>query len=114
MGGPVQLRAVLSIASLAAFLAAVAALWAFPQDSELIFYVLLGWMFAWLTLLYLPGVRRRVAGAGGPTVSPDSPLASTSSVPPSSSLGFCIYCAAPVEPGTLRCPACGHPLPHFA
>jgi predicted amidophosphoribosyltransferase len=42
-----------------------------------------------------------------------APLPSGSSSSSSSAVGFCIYCANPVPPGTRACPSCGHTLPQW-
>jgi hypothetical protein len=111
-----QFRTVLTLVNLAAFVAAIIVLELLPQYAAIAFYGLVAWMLASLALLYRPGAGRPV---GTPNPSPgagssDVPLASTSAPQHASALGFCIYCAAPVEPGTARCPACGHVLPHMA
>jgi hypothetical protein len=96
--------------------AAVGVLLAYPQYAGIAFYILLGWMFASLALIYSPWANRRIgSGANaGIGVSPDVPLAPSAGHEHASSIGFCMYCAAPVEPGTARCPACGRSLPHFS
>lgn len=111
-----QFRTVLTLVNLSAFIAAILVLELLPQYAAIAFYGLVGWMIVSLVLLYRPGAPRTIGSpsAGGPTVSADAPLVSTSAPQHASSLGFCIYCAAPVEPGTSRCPSCGHVLPHMA
>jgi hypothetical protein len=112
----VQLRTVLTLVNLTAFVAALIVLELLPQYAAYAFYALVAWMLASLVLLYRPGARRTIGGApaSGPGLSADTPLASGSAPQHASAFGFCIYCAAPVEPGTPRCPACGHVLPHLA
>ncbi len=112
-----QFRAWLTIVNLAAFVVAILVLELLPAYAPIAFYGLVGWMIVSLVLLYRPGAGRPVPTAGtGPnaTVSPDAPLASTSAPAHASAFGFCIYCAAPIEPGTARCPSCKHVLPHLA
>ncbi len=109
-----RFRAVLSLASLAALVAAIVVLWVLPQYSAIAFYVVLAWMFVWLALLYLPGPRRASDRGSPPAAAASSGPLPPGPTQPSSALGFCIYCAAPVEAGAVRCPACGHSLPHFA
>ena len=111
-----QFRTVLTLVNLSAFIAAILVLELLPQYAAIAFYGLVGWMIVSLVLLYRPGAPRTIGSpsASGPTVSADAPLVSTSAPQHASSLGFCIYCAAPVEPGTSRCPSCGHVLPHMA
>ncbi|MGA9840182.1 MAG: hypothetical protein WBS16_07095 [Thermoplasmata archaeon] len=111
-------RTLLTLVNFATIAAAVAVLLIYPQYAAIAFYVLLGWMFASLALMYHPRASRPVtASASAPsglTVSADSPLSSSSGHEHSSSIGFCMYCAAPIPPGTVRCPACGRSLPHFS
>jgi len=111
-----QFRTVLTLVNLSAFVAAILVLELFPQYAALAFYGLVAWMVVSLVLLYRPGAPRTIGGApsGGPTLSSDVPLASSATPQHASALGFCIYCAAPIEPGTSRCPSCGHVLPHMA
>lgn len=112
-----QLRMVLTLVNFGTIAAAVVVLLRYPQWAGDAFYLLLGWMFASLALIYSPWAARSVGAprpGSGPSVSPDAPLATSSGHVHSSSLGFCMYCAAPLEPGTPRCPACGRSLPHFS
>jgi hypothetical protein len=110
------LRTLLTLVNFATIAAAVGVLLAFPQYAAFAFYVLLGWMFASLALMYHPRASRpvSVAGPSRVSVSSDAPLLSGAGHEHASSLGFCMYCAAPLAPGTDRCPACGRTLPHFA
>jgi hypothetical protein len=110
-------RTLLTLVNFGTIAAAVAVLILYPQYAGYAFYVLLGWMFTSLALVYSPWSNRRVGGAspaGGVTISPDAPLSSTSGHEHASSIGFCMYCAAPIEPGTARCPSCGRSIPHFS
>ena len=112
-----QLRTLLTLINFGTIAAAVGVLLLFPQWAGDAFYLLLGWMFASLVLIYSPWASRRVGSGGsgpGPGISSDVPLAAGSGHEHASSIGFCMYCAAPLEPGTARCPACGHSLPHFS
>jgi hypothetical protein len=111
-----QFRTVLTLVNLCAFVAAILVLELLPQYAAIAFYGLVGWMVASLVLLYRPGASRTIGAPppSGPTISSDAPLASTGAPQHASALGFCIYCAAPVEPGAARCPSCGHVLPHMA
>ena len=109
-------RTLLTTVNFATIAAAVGVLLAFPQYAGIAFYVLLGWMFGSLALIYSPWANRRLrSGAtSGLRVSPDAPLSASAGHEHASSIGFCMYCATPVEPGTARCPACGRTLPHFS
>jgi len=112
-----QLRTVLTLVNLAAFVVAITMLEVYPQYAEIAFYALVAWMVVSLALLYgratrpAPSANAGTGGAGGLSVSADTPLASTSSPSHASTLGFCIYCAAPIEPNAARCAACGHTVP---
>ena len=110
------LRTVLTLVNFSTIAAAVGVLLAFPQYAGIAFYLLLGWMFASLAMIYSPWASRRVGSSAPPGlgVSADAPLASAAGPAPSNPIGFCIYCAAPIEPGAGRCPACGRSLPHFS
>lgn len=112
-----QLRTLLTLINFGTIGAAVVVLLVYPQWAGYAFYLLLGWMFGSLVLIYSPWASRPVGRPNPPVGSTapgtGGPLGST---PPahSSALGFCVYCAAPVEPGTARCPACGRALPQFS
>ncbi len=111
-----MVRSLLTLVNFATIAAAIGVLIAYPRDAPYAFYVLLGWMFVSLALIYSPWAARRV-GSGttsGVGLSPNAPLGSESGHEHASSIGFCMYCAAPIEPGTARCPACGRSLPHFS
>ncbi|MGI0130327.1 MAG: hypothetical protein ACREDE_02575 [Thermoplasmata archaeon] len=110
-------RTLLTLVNFGTIVAAIGVLLLYPQYAGLAFYVLLGWMFASLALVYSPWSNRRVGAtpaAPGVRLSPDAPLASATGHEHASSIGFCMYCATPIEPGTARCPACGRSIPHFA
>lgn len=113
-------RVLISIANLVAIVAAFLVLFYFPQYSNDAFYVLIVWMVTGFVLLY--AVRPRAAGvpgggSGGPSPFPSSASATSPPLPSGSespgSIGFCIYCAAPIAPGARTCPACGHALPRW-
>ena len=110
------LRTLLTFVNFATIAGAIAILLAYPQYASIAFYVLLAWMFVSLALMYHPRGNRPVTGpsTSGIGLSPDVPLASNTGHEHSSSIGFCMYCATPLAPGTDRCPACGKSLPHFA
>jgi len=111
-------RVLVSVANLFAILIAFVILFVYPQYSAYAFYLLITWMVVAFVLLY---AMRSSARAAGTLDSPDSsPFPSSPSAPnaplPSGSpqapsVGFCIYCATPLPPGTRACPACGHALP---
>jgi len=114
-------RILLSILGLVVIGISFYILFEFPAYATYAFYLLIFWMVTNFVLLY--AIRPR--GPPSPTNVPSdaSPFpsqgaaASTalpSSAPtPSGSIGFCIYCAAPISPGTRACPACGHVLPQW-
>jgi hypothetical protein len=110
-------RTALTLINFATIAAAIGVLLALPQYSGIAFYVLLGWMIGSLALVYSPWANRPIGsgrGSAEPTVDNSPALPSASGHVHSSSLGFCMYCAAPIEPGTARCPACHKILPHFS
>ena len=118
-----QLRTLLTLVNFGTIAAAIVVLIAYPNLAPYAFYILLGWMFGSLALIYSPWASRTVgrstpAAGSSPAGALPTVSGATSAPPPgpvhSSSIGFCLYCAAPVEPGTARCPACGHALPHFS
>jgi hypothetical protein len=111
-----MLRTLLTLVNFATIAVAIGVLLVFPQYATVAFYVLLAWMFVSLALMYPPRGSRPVSTPSGPglSVSSESPLASSAGHEHASSIGFCMYCAAPLAPGTDRCPACGRILPHFA
>lgn len=97
-------------------------LFEYPQYATEAFYLLIGWMILNFALLYT--LRPRVPSAPTdasteaspfPSAPGSAPLPSTSgsSPSPSGGIGFCIFCATPVPPGTRVCPACGHALPQW-
>ena len=110
------LRTLLTLVNFATIAAAVGVLLAYPQYAGIAFYIILGWMFGSLALIYSPWANRRIGSVPPPTAGapPDAPLSSAAGHEHASSIGFCMYCAAPLAPGTDRCPACGHTLPHFS
>ncbi|MGP8076140.1 MAG: hypothetical protein ACLP8Y_05340 [Thermoplasmata archaeon] len=117
-------RVLISIANLVAIAIAFVILIEYQQYSNDAFYVLIAWMVTGFVLLYV--IRPRAAplaggGPGGPLTngspfpsssSPASPPLSGSE-PAGGGLGFCIYCAAPIAPGSRACPVCGHALPRW-
>jgi hypothetical protein len=110
-------RTALTLVNFGTIAAAICVLIFLPQYSGIAFYVLLGWMVGSLALVYSPWANRPIGGGadvGPPATTPGPALSSASGHVHSSSLGFCMYCAAPIEPGTARCPTCHRTLPHFS
>jgi hypothetical protein len=110
-------RTALTLVNFATIAAAIGVLIFLPQYSEIAFYVLLGWMVGSLALVYSPWAARPIGGGPEvvpPTTTNGTPLSSAAGHVHSSSIGFCMYCAAPIEPGTTRCPSCHRALPHFS
>ena len=113
-------RVVLSLVGLVVIAVAFYLIFEFPQYAYAAFYLLIAWMVVNFVLLY----TLRPRGPSSPSNTPpeaspfpsdtgaNTPLRSGGSAP-SSSVGFCIYCANPVAPGTRACPACGHVLPQW-
>jgi len=120
----VHRRVWISIANLVAIGISFVILFEYPQYSNDAFYVLIVWMVTGFVLLYairpryapLPGgVSGGAAGGGSPFPStyPAANAPLPGSEPAGGGLGFCIYCAAPIAPGTRACPSCGHALPRW-
>jgi len=111
-------RILISIVNLFAILIAFVILFEYPQYSTYAFYLLISWMVVAFVLLYAlrPTLSSR-PGSAPPDTSPfpssnppgNAPL--PSGTEPAPSVGFCIYCATPLPPGSRACPACGHALP---
>ena len=116
-GADVNRRVWISIANLVAIAIAFIILFEYPQYSNDAFYLLVIWMIVGFVLLY--AMRPRLAPLPANPSTEQSPFPSSSpsnaplpsSAPSGGSVGFCIYCATPVPPGTRACPACGHALP---
>jgi hypothetical protein len=111
-------RVLVSIANLLAIVVAFVILIDYPQYSDYAFYFLILWMGVAFVLLF--AFRPPLPSGATNLPSDPSPFPSTSSssgapLPsgsdPSPSVGFCIYCATALPPGTRSCPACGHALP---
>jgi hypothetical protein len=110
-------RTVLTLINFVTIGAAIAVLIFFPQYSGIAFYILLGWMVGSLALVYSPWASRPIGGGSAPLpamTTDGTPLGAATGHVHSSTIGFCMYCAAPIEPGTSRCPACHRTLPHFS
>ena len=75
---------------------------------------LLGALLAWFALSFfvyrLPAMHRPVFGSSAPAPAAAAP---GTAAPAPTHLGFCAYCATPIEPGTPICPACGRTIPVF-
>jgi hypothetical protein len=114
-----QLRTLLSLVNVCAGAVALGLLLAFPKYDGPAFYLLLGWMFGSMILVYAPWGSRPVGGTRTPstTALPSGgakAVASSAPAPtPPSEIPFCIYCAAPLGPGASFCPACGHRNAHL-
>jgi len=114
-------RILLSIVGLGVIVLAFIILYEFPAYTVEAFVLLLVWMVTNFVLLYALRPRGPPLSAGAATSEtspfPSSPSAATAPLPSrpgvTNPLGFCIYCAAPVSPGTRVCPACGHAVPQW-
>jgi hypothetical protein len=107
------LRTLLTLVNLVTIAIAIAVLFAFPSYAGVAFYVLLGWFIGSLVLVYGPWANRPVGRRQPAAPARTSAPSGATSRPLPSDLGFCIYCAAPLAPGTPTCPACGHATPSF-
>ncbi len=111
------LRTLLTLVNLGAITVAIVVLLAYPSYSGPAFYLLLGWMFGSMILVYGPWGNRPVGGArpaSGPP-PPGTPAVARGSSGPAAApaeIPFCIYCAAPLPPGAAFCTACGHRATH--
>jgi len=112
-------RVFLSIAGLVVIGIAFYIIFEYPGYATYAFYLLILWMVTNFVLLY--AIRPRGAPLPSNTAAATSPFPSTApaTLPaatgsePAGGLGFCIYCATPIPPGTRACPACGHALPRW-
>ena len=101
------MRSVVPVVSLGVLLAAVLLQYLFPQYSTIIFFVLLIWVIA--SFVYF--LRPSAMGGARPTLSSSAPLSTPNLSGLTPDIGFCIYCATPLEPGASTCPSCGRSLP---
>jgi len=112
-------RVLLSLVGLVVIGIAFFIIFEYPGYADYAFYILILWMITNFVLLYAIRPRPSAASTGGsPEASPFPSQPGTAPLPssnptPTSSVGFCIYCATPVAPGTRACPACGHALPQW-
>jgi len=112
-------RVVISIVNLVAIVAAFVVLFEYPQYESEALYVLIAWMVGGFLLLYVfrprPSALADAPLASGTPFPSTVPIAAAPSTASESTggIGFCIYCAAPIAPGTRACPACGHALPRW-
>ncbi len=116
------LRTLLTLVNLVAIAVAIVVLLAFPSYAGPAFYLLLGWMFGSMILVYGPWGNRQV-GASRPSAPLPSATPAASATPGTSptpaptpapaEIPFCIYCAAPLPSGATFCPACGHRATHL-
>jgi len=113
-------RVVLSLVGLGVIVIAFYMIFEYQQYAVYAFYLLISWMVLNFALLYAIRPRGPRAPSDGspdaspfPSQAPSTPTPSSSGSGTWSSIGFCIYCAAPVAPGTRACPACGHVLPQW-
>ena len=114
-------RIVLSLAGLVVIVVAFFLIFEYPQYANEAFYLLLAWMVVNFALLYALRSRgparsssRNPDDSPFPSPAPaNAPLTSNAPSAPPGSIGFCIYCANPIAPGTRACPACGHALPQW-
>jgi hypothetical protein len=110
----VNYRIALSLANLAAIVAAFVVLFEFPQYSAYAFYALVAWIFVGFALLYLPRRAARPGpspggGAAGPFGGPaGAPLPSSTPGSAPAPVDFCIYCGTTLPSGATTCPSCGH------
>ena len=112
-------RVLLSIAGLFVIGIAFFLIFEYPGYATYAFYLLIFWMVTNFVLLY--AFRHRAGPLPSNAAGDASPFPSTAPATapaannpePAGGLGFCIYCATPIPPGTRACPACGHALPRW-
>ncbi|MFZ0891148.1 MAG: hypothetical protein WB778_02560 [Thermoplasmata archaeon] len=115
-------RNVAMIASLALLVVGITLQFLYPVLATYIFWLFLAWIVLSFFIFRLPVMSRSIGRSANPSPPGTLPSASggstgaplTTSAPsyPTAAppIGFCIYCAAAIEPGTTVCPACGHAL----
>ncbi|MFZ1024012.1 MAG: hypothetical protein WAN87_07750 [Thermoplasmata archaeon] len=115
-------RNVAMIASLALLVVGITLQFLYPVLATYIFWLFLAWIVLSFFIFRLPVMSRSIGRSANPSPPGTLPTASgggTNAPLPSSSpasppaappIGFCIYCAASIEPGTSVCPSCGHAL----
>jgi len=113
-------RVVLSLVGLGVIAVAFFLIFEYPQYVDDAFYLLISWMVINFALLYAirpRGSPTRIDSSTNaspfPSQAPAAPPPDSNGSAPSSAIGFCIYCAAPIAPGVRACPACGHVLPQW-
>lgn len=109
-----QVRAVVSYASMGVFIALILLEFLLPAISTYVLFGLAGWLIASLFLYRLPVMSRTIGKGAAPGAPAPAPLRSGRPLPGAtlpSGLDFCLYCAGPVERGTPVCPQCGRTLP---
>lgn len=112
-------RILLSLVGLVVIGIAFFIIFEYPGFADYAFYILIFWMVTNFLLLY--AIRPRPSGLPSNAPAGSSPFPSPSGAaplpsslpPPADSIGFCIYCATPIPPGTRTCPSCGHVLPQW-
>ncbi len=119
-------RNVAMIASLGLLVVGITLQFLYPALATYIFWLFLAWIVLSFFIFRLPVMSRSIGR--GPTSSPPNALSPRSATGPSAPLpssasspsspaappiGFCIYCANAIEPGTTICPSCGHALSNF-
>ena len=108
------IRNALITANLAIFASAIALQLLVPSVSTYVFYGATAWFivsllltFGWLRQSARPSSVGVGSGAAGLARVP--PVPRTAPI----DLGFCVYCAAFIEPGLSACPACGRAVGPF-
>ena len=79
-----------------------------------LYFWLLGALLVWFAVGFyvyrLPAMSRPIFGSA-PAAPAPPPFGEPT--PSATTLGFCAYCAAPFEPGTMVCPSCGRSVMHL-
>ena len=107
-----RFRTALSLANLAAMVAAFVVLFEFPSYGEIAFYALVAWIFVGFGLMDLPGARATPTGPGASSSGSfpsggGNPRPSGGTAASPAPIDFCIWCGTPLPAGATVCPSCG-------
>jgi hypothetical protein len=108
---PVILRTLVIQLYIVACVVAIAVDYYVPALYFYLLAALLVWFAVGFYVYRLPAMNRPIFGTAGPPAP--APLPFGEPTPTAATLGFCAYCAAPFEPGTVACPACGRTVMHL-
>ena len=111
------LRTLVSGVSLVVVVVALLLQFVFPQIAQYLLLPLLVWIAVAFFVYRMPAMARPIGGSAVGAIggAGGAPVGVFDTTPPEgrSNLGFCTYCAAPVESTTTVCPACGRAVAFF-